>query len=74
MKRGCGRGPGYTCLMSTADTKRAEKLARQSAEFARKALQKSEELQAYLSLLEYRAGKTHQHKSVSDPFRKLEAA
>ena len=41
--------------MSTADTMRAEKLARQSAEFARKALQKTEELQAYLSLLEYRA-------------------
>jgi hypothetical protein len=60
--------------MTTADTKRIEKIARQSAELARKSLQKSDELETYLSLLEYRAGKVRRHKSVRDLFRKLKLA
>jgi hypothetical protein len=60
--------------MSTADTKRAEKLARESAELAHKALQKSDELHACLSVLEYRAGKVRQHMSVGGLFRKLKLA
>ena len=43
--------------MSTADTKRIEKIARESAALARKTLKKTNELETYLSLLEYKAGK-----------------
>ena len=40
--------------MTASETKNVDKLARESAQLARKALQKSNELEAYLSLLEYK--------------------
>ena len=50
--------------MTTADTKRIERIARESADLARKSLRKSE----------YRAGNIRRHKSVPDLFRKLKLA
>ena len=60
--------------MTSTETKHAEKLARESAALARKALRKSEELETYLSVLEYRAGKIRRHKSVAALFRELKRA
>jgi hypothetical protein len=60
--------------MTTADTKRIEKIARESADFARKSLQKSNELEAYLGFLDYRAGKVREIKSVRGHFRSLRGA
>jgi hypothetical protein len=60
--------------MTTADTKRIEKLAAESARLARKALQKSDELEAYLGLLDYRAGKVREIKSVGAYFRSSRGA
>ncbi len=39
--------------------------------YARKALQKSEEFEAYASYLEYKAGKIKKYRSVNDLFKKL---
>ncbi len=50
--------------MTTVEIKRAEKIASESMRYARKALQKSNELQTYLSMLEYKAGKTKTYPSV----------
>jgi hypothetical protein len=55
--------------MTTADTKRIERIARESADLARESLRKSNEIEAYLSVVEYRAGKVRRHKSVPDLFR-----
>jgi hypothetical protein len=60
--------------MTTADIKQAEKLARESAALARKALQKSNELEAYLGLLDYNAGSVREIKSVQNFFRSLRGA
>lgn len=60
--------------MTNIQIKKIERIARESSVFAKKALQKSDELQAYLSLLEYKSGKTRSHKSVDDLFRKLKIA
>ena len=60
--------------MSTADTKRIEKIARESAKLARKSLKKSNELEAYLGLLDYRAGKVREIKSIPAFFRSLRGA
>lgn len=57
--------------MTTVQLQKIEKIAAQSASFARKAIHKSNELEAYLSLLEYRAGKVTKHKSVSALFKRL---
>ena len=57
--------------MSTVELQKIEKIAAESVAFARMALSKSNELEAYLSLLEYRAGKAHKHKSVNTLFKKL---
>lgn len=60
--------------MTTAQFKQAEKLARESAELARKSLQKSNEVEAYLGLLDYRAGRVREIKSVRKYFRSLRGA
>lgn len=57
--------------MTAVELQKIEKIAAQSENFARKALRKSNELTAYLSLLEYRAGKVTRHKSVKALFKKL---
>jgi hypothetical protein len=60
--------------MTTADTKRIEKIARESAALARKTLKKTNELEAYLGLLEYNAGKVREIKSIPAFFRSLRGA
>ncbi len=57
--------------MTTIELQKIEKIAAESAAFARRALSKSNELEAYLSLLEYRAGKVRKYKSVNTLFKKL---
>lgn len=64
----------YTDAMTSTETKHAERLARESADLARKALRKTEELETYLSVLEYRAGKIREIKSVRSFFRSLRGA
>jgi hypothetical protein len=43
--------------MTARETKNIEKLAAESARLSRNALKKSNELEAYLGLLDYRAGR-----------------
>lgn len=57
--------------MTTSQIKKIEKIAKESASYARKSLAKSDELYALLSLLEAKAGKVHRYASVEDVFRKL---
>lgn len=57
--------------MTALELQKIEKIATESATLARKALRKSDELEAYLSLLEYRTQKVRTHKSVDALFRKL---
>ena len=57
--------------MTTAQTKRLEKMASESMRYARRAIVKSNEMQAILSLMEAKAGKVKQYSSVDDIFRKL---
>ncbi|OGM90752.1 MAG: hypothetical protein A3D64_02540 [Candidatus Wildermuthbacteria bacterium RIFCSPHIGHO2_02_FULL_49_9] len=57
--------------MTTVELKKIEKIATESAAFARRALSKSNELEAYLSMLEYRAGKVRKYPSVDALFKKL---
>lgn len=57
--------------MTTVQLEKIEKMAAKSALLARESLRKSNELEAYLSLLEYRAGNTRAHRSVSALFKKI---
>ena len=57
--------------MTTVELQKIEKIGAESAIFARLALRKSNELEVYLSLLEYRAGKVRTYKSVHALFKKL---
>lgn len=60
--------------MTNTQIKKIEKMARESSEFARKALKKSDELQAFLSLLECKSGKVNSYQSVDQLFRKMKSA
>jgi hypothetical protein len=60
--------------MSTADTKRIERLAAESARLARRTLKKTNELEAFLSPLEYKAGKVREYPSVAALMRKVRSA
>ncbi len=60
--------------MTTLELKKVEKMVAESLRYARKSLQKSEEAETYLSMLEYRAGKVSKHKSVDALFKKLKIA
>ncbi|MBI2610744.1 hypothetical protein HYW60_02290 [Candidatus Kaiserbacteria bacterium] len=57
--------------MTTTQIQKIQKIATESASLAKRALRKSNELEAYLSLLEYRAGTTRAYKSVRELFRKI---
>ena len=57
--------------MTSIQIKKIERIARESSVFARKALKKSNELQAFLSLLEFKSGKINSHQSVDQLFKKL---
>jgi len=60
--------------MTTAQIKKAEKIASESMRYARKALQKTDELEAYLSMLEYKSGKVRKYRSVGELFKRLKIA
>jgi len=60
--------------MTNLQIKKIEKMAHESDVFARKALKKSNELQAFLSLIECKSGKINPHRSVDELFRKLKIA
>jgi len=53
------------------DIKKINKIADESMDFAKKAINKANELQTYLSLLDYKSGKTNAYHSVRDIFKKL---
>lgn len=59
--------------MTTIQIQKIEKMAAQSVEFAKRALRKSNELEAYLSLMEYRSGNARPHRSVKAFFEKLKS-
>ena len=60
--------------MTTAQMQRIQKIATESASLARKALRKSNELEAYLSLFEYKAGNVRSYKTVREIFKKIKRA
>ena len=60
--------------MDVKQIQRIEKLAEESVNHARLAVKKSEELQAILSLLEYRRGEKKSYPSVNHLFKKLKLA
>gem|GEM_PF-1155813 len=55
--------------MTTAQLRKAEKLAETSRRYAHKSLQKSRELETYLSILDYKAGRVKEYPSVDAIFR-----
>ncbi len=56
--------------MTTKQIQRIEKMASESQKYASKAIKKSEELQAVLSLIEYQMGKKNEYSSVDAIFKK----
>jgi len=60
--------------MTTIELKKAERIASESESLARRALTKSDQVQAYLSLLEYRSGKTRVHSSARALLKKVRNA
>lgn len=57
--------------MTSLQIKKIERLAKESSEFAQKAIKKSNELQTFLSLIEYKSGKIRRYNSVDELFKKL---
>ncbi len=55
--------------MTTTQMKRIEKLAEASRRYAKKSLEKSRELEIYLSILDYKAGRVKEYSSVDAMFR-----
>lgn len=67
-------GYGIVIQMTATQIQRIQKIASESASLAKRALRKSNELEAYLSLLEYKAGNVRAHASVKELFRKIKRA
>lgn len=59
--------------MTTIQIQKIEKMAAESVSIARQALRKSNDLGAYLSLIEYHTGNASEHRSVKDFFEKLKS-
>lgn len=57
--------------MSEMEIKKINKIAADSVNYAKKAMLRANELQAYLSLLDFKSGKTNSYRSVKDIFKKL---
>jgi len=55
--------------MTATQLKKLERLANESARYAKKALAKSREFELYASVLEYKAGKVKEYPSVAAMFR-----
>ncbi|MEK9185472.1 MAG: hypothetical protein AAB863_01730 [Patescibacteria group bacterium] len=60
--------------MSPIEFKKIYKMADESIDFARKSMQRANDLRVYLSLLDYKFGKTNTYKSVRNIFKKLKIA
>lgn len=58
--------------MTTKQIKKIEKIASQSLVYAEKAIKKSNELYAVLSLMELREGKKNRYSSVDKLFEKFD--
>mgnify|MGYP001608737328 CR=1 len=54
--------------MSEMEFKKINKIATDGINYAKKAMQRANELQAYLSLLDYKFGKINSYRSVKDIF------
>ena len=59
--------------MTTIQIQKIEKMAAESISLARQALRKSNDLESYLSLIEYRTGDASEHRSVKEFFEKLKS-
>ncbi len=57
--------------MTTKQMQKIERMAMDSIKHAREAVKKSDELQIFLSLMEYKQGMKNRHLSVSTMFKKL---
>jgi len=57
--------------MTTKQIKKIEKMANDSLKYAGKAIKKSEELQIFLSLIEYKQDRKNKYSSVDSIFKKL---
>lgn len=60
--------------MSEMEIKKINKIAIDSVNYAKKAMLRANELQTYLSLIDYKFGKTNSYKSVKEIFKKLKIA
>jgi len=50
--------------MTATELKKIERLAEESRRYAHKSLQKSRELEVYLSILDYKAGRVKEYSSA----------
>jgi len=57
--------------MTAKEAKRIEKIVNEGIKYAKKALAKTDEAYTLMSLMEARAGKVKEYKSVDELFRKL---
>lgn len=57
--------------MTTKQMQKIEKMAHESIKHASQAIKKSEELQGFLSLIEYKQGKKNKYSSIDSIFKKL---
>ncbi len=60
--------------MTTAQMQKIQKIANETAAIGKRALRKSNELETYLSLLEYREGNINMYASVKELFKKMRQA
>ena len=57
--------------MTTKKIKKIKKMESEILKYVNKAIKKSEELQAVLSLMEYKMGKKNEYSSVNSIFKKI---
>lgn len=57
--------------MTTKQIQKIEKMVNESLKYADRAIKKSEELQSFLSLIEYKQGRKNKYSSVDSIFKKL---
>ena len=59
--------------MTIKQLQKIEKMANESMKYARQAIKKNEQLQSFLSVIEYKKGIKNEYSSVDDIFRKIKA-
>lgn len=57
--------------MTIKQIQKIEKIANQSVKYARQAIEKSEELQGLLSLMDYKQGRKNKYLSIDRLFKKI---